>query len=156
MVDELVEQATTLNGNEAPQGKRRDDTETYRQHYRRLALANNPNFNGQWRDEERSTVEDNAAIVDAIGGQLELTTFQKDRAREALVKLPSELLGAYQSALIALCICGLVGRRDGRDYHPNNAHPNSDTESKFVDIFEATDTTYTRLYSCWERMEQEL
>lgn len=156
MNDENVDQATLINGCEASSGERLDETETHRNLYRRLAIANSLDWNGSWRDEKRATTQDNHAIVDAVAAQLELTPYQKDEAHASLDSLPRELLGAYQSYLLALCICGVVGRRDGRDYHPNKAHPNADTDSKFGELFEDTDSEYSKLYSCWNRIDGEL
>lgn len=156
MTDDYVEQATLINGNEAPDGIRNDGTETHRNHYSRLSLANSGNWNGKWRDEQRATDHDNHAIVDAVGGQLELTSYQQERSHAVLDSLPRELLGAYQSALLALCVCGIVAARDGRNYHPNNAHPNSNTDNVFVSLFDGINAEYSKLYSCWNRIEDEL
>lgn len=156
MTDETVEQATLLKGCEAPDGERHDKTETHRNHYNRLALANSLKWNGHWRDEKQATDSDNHAIIDAVAGQLELTSHQQERAHAELDDLPRELLGAYQSALLALCLCGVIATEDGREYHPNNAHPNSNTESEFVSLFKSTGANYSKLYSCWERVRSEL
>lgn len=156
MTDDYVEQATILKGHEAPDGTRHDKTETHRNHYSRLAMANSLNWNGHWRDEHRATEQDNHAIVDAVAGQLELTSYQQERAHNVLDSLPRELLGAYQSSLLALCVCGVVAADDGRGYHPNNAHPNSETDSKFVELFDSTDAEYSKLYSCWTRIGDEI
>jgi hypothetical protein len=156
MSDEIVEQATMLNGCEAPPGNRGDGIETRRNHYRRLAIANSLDWNGKWRDEGRATIKDNLAIVNAIGSQLELTSYQKQRSEVLFESLPKELYGAYESALLALCVCGIAAREDGRDYHPNNAHPNSDTDTEFTAIFDEISAGYKQLYSCWERVQGEV
>lgn len=156
MSDEIVEQATMLNGCEAPPGNRGDGIETRRNHYRRLAIANSLDWNGKWRNERRATIKDNLAIVNAIAGHLELTDYQKQRSETVFEALPNSLYGAYESALLALCVCGLVAREDGRTYHPNNAHPNSDTTTEFTDVFDDINAEYKQLYSCWERVRGEM
>jgi hypothetical protein len=156
MTDDQVEQATVFKGYEAPDGIRDDGTESHKNHYSRLALANSGNWNGFWRDEHKATEQDNHAIVDAIAGQLELTSYQRERAHAVLDSLPRELLGAYQSALLALAVCGVVAAEDGRDYHPNKAHPNSNSDTVFVTLFEETGAQYSKFYSCWNRVSSEI
>jgi len=149
MTDEQTGQATTLYPTDVAD-------ESKREKYSRLALANSLNWNGKWRDEERATIQDNRAIVEAIAGQLELTDYQQERALTELERIPRELLGAYESAMLALCLCGLIARKDGRDYHPNHTHPNSDRDSTFVNLFAETSATYSQFYSCWKRVSSEI
>lgn len=149
MADEQTGQATTFYPTDV-------DNDAKRERYSRLALANSLNWNGKWRDEERATMNDNRAIVEAIASQLELTDYQQERALTELERIPRELLGAYESAMLALCLCGIIARRDGRDYHPNHAHPNSDHDSHFVTLFEETSASYSQFYACWKRVSQEI
>jgi len=156
MTDEQTGQATHFNASDVADTDRHDGIESRRNHYSRLAIANSLDWNGSWRDEDRATIKDNRAIVEAIASQLELTDYQQERALRELESIPRELLGAYESAMLALCLCGVIARRDGRDYHPNHTHPNSDRDSDFVRLFDETSATYSQFYSCWKRVSYEI
>lgn len=158
MSDEYVDRATTLSGSDAPSEKRMDGSETKQNYYNRLAVANSLDWNGKWRDERRATRKDSVAIVDAIASTLELTDFQTERAQKFFESLPKNYNEAYSTALLALCVCGLSGRKDGRRYHPNRIHPNTDDEcaGKFEELADDLSVEYSRFYSCWNRVEGEL
>lgn len=156
MTDEYVEQATKITGSDAPDKQRLDGYESQQDLYQRLAVANSLDWNGKWRDEYRATRKDAAAIVDAIGSSLELTDFQKQRAKEYFDQLPDSYNEAYSTLLLALCVCGLSGRVDGRDYHPNELHPNSTSNGEFAHLAKRNGIRYSRLYSCWNRIEGEI
>lgn len=156
MKDELDEEATTFNGCEAPSGMRADGVESFQNFYSRLSLANSLRWRGKWRDEGRMTHEDNHAILDSIAGQLELTDYQQTRAHNLIDKLPDTVFQAYQSLLLGLCVCGVVGYQDGRNYHPNSVRTETDTSAAdmYVELYEETDASYRAFYTCWKRVEQ--
>jgi len=150
MTDEQTGQATTLYPTDVAD-------ESKREKYSRLALANSLNWNGKWRDETRATKRDQNAILDAIAGQLQLTPYQHQRSRSVFDDLPDGFSGqGYSTRVVALCVCGIVGREDGRNYHPNKLHPNASSESGsgFSSIADEIDVSYQEVYSCWSTVKQ--
>lgn len=108
---------------EAPSREQLDGSESIRDKYRRLADNYRPGKSGKWHDEVPKIDDDRAAVVDAVAGQLELTPGQRDRARAKISNLPGRHFRANQIALVALVVCGWIGWRDGRNYHPNGTLP---------------------------------
>jgi len=160
MDDEYVEQATTLHASDIDPGVRGNGWESRRDYYRRLAVANKLYWNGKWVDRKRKTGHDTASIVAAAASQLELTDYQKTRTQHLLPHVPAERIQGYKTATIALCLCGLVGRADGRDYHPNILHPDtsdvSDSGYEFAEFAEQNDISYTELSHCWDSIKTDL
>lgn len=153
--DDHVERATTFNGSDAPAGERLDGYETKQNHYRRLSAKNSLRWNGKWRDEQRETRTDAAAILDSVASHLELTPYQQKEANREFTALPDKYIEAYSTALVALCVCGLVGRKDGRNYHPNNL--NSDhPSSEFTRLVEDITVSHAALHKCWDSVEGEM
>lgn len=157
MIDEdYVERATTFDGQDAPPGDRLDGSESFRNYYKRLSVANTLDWNGKWRSERRETIKNASAIVDAIASQLQLTDYQTEEAHRIFANLSLELNEAHSTSLLALCICALVGRKDGRDYHPNQHHPRASRDTDFARIAEDIGVSYAALYSCWKRIRREV
>lgn len=157
MTDDYVDQATTLKSSDAPDGERLDGSERHQDHYQRLAVANSLDWNGKWRDERRATRKDASAIIDAVASTLELTEYQTNKAHRYFDHLPDDYNQAYSTSLLALCVTGMAGRDDGRDYHPNNVHPESETDGAFVEFArDDLGASYEQLYSCWNRIRGEL
>lgn len=155
MSDEYTENATTFDAEDAPNTPRYDGIETKRDHYKRLERANEM-WTGSWRDEATIREQDNLATLDAIASSLDLTDFQHEAAIERFEALPATIVRAYSVRLVALCVCGLVGAADGRNYHPNNCHPSTDSSSDFAAIADDIGASYTRIYKCWNRVEAEI
>lgn len=159
MSDDYVDRATTLKGIDAPSETRLDGSETKQNYYSRLAVANSLDWNGKWRDEWRATRKDSVAIVDAIASSLELTPYQKERAQHYFDSLPSDYNEAYSTSLLALCVCGISGKLDGRNYHPNRHHSNGPEpthNNKFAQLTYQNEIAYSELWSCWRNIEEEI
>jgi hypothetical protein len=156
MFDEQVDQATSFRSYDAPDGERLDGSEQFQDYYDRLGVANTLNWNGKWRDEHAETKRNALAIVDAVAGQLQLTDFQSGKARVWFTELPDKFNESRSTGLLALCICALVAREDGRTYHPNQYHDGSDVENNFVRVADDLDVTYSQLSSCWSAVKSEV
>lgn len=155
MNDDYVERATVFNINEAPSKKRKDNSGTIRGLYARLEQRDDPRRTGGFLDEERRTIEDGAAIVNAVASSLNLTKRQREDAERRFQNLSDNFNQAYATELLAICICGIIGREDGRDYHPNNVHPRATTDNEFAGVVESAGIGYGRLFSCWNRIESD-
>lgn len=154
--DDQVERATTFNGDDAPPGKRLDNSESLDNYYSRLSLANSLDFNGKWKDRRRETQKNASAIVDAVAGQLELTDYQVNEAHRYFTVIPNRFNESHSTEVVALCVCGLAGRQDGRDYHPNAIRPSTDVDTTFAEIANGTGVSYNEFHSVWEAIRQEL
>lgn len=154
--DDHVERATTFNGSDAPAGERLDGYESKQNHYRRLSAKNSLRWRGQWRDEQRETRTDAAAILDSVAGHLELTPYQHGEAERIFSGLPDKYVQAYSTALVALCVCSLVARQDGRSYHPNQTKAGSSVSTEFTRLVDDIGTSYTALYKCWCAVQGEM
>lgn len=100
---------------------RLDGFESLDNYYRRLSTLNTI-WTGTWVDKASLREQDNLAIFDAIAGYLELTPYQKSRARTAFSELNlSELSspGGIDTPLVAAMTAAVVVREDGRIYHPS-------------------------------------
>lgn len=150
--DDHVERATTFSANEAPSGKRLDGTEEYSDYYDRLSRLNSLRWNGEWSDTGRENAIDRSAMLDSIASQLQLTDYQHDEASREHRSLPRRIHEGYPRALVAICVCGIVGRRDGRNYHPNNIR--GESNSPLSGIVENLDYSYTQVYNCWEAVRE--
>lgn len=158
MTDEYVDHATTMDPSDAPAAERLDGIETKREQMSRFSRSNTLKWNGKWRNERRETSENASAVVESIAGQLELTPYQKARALNIYDSLPDSFDTGYATGLLALVICGIVGRKDGRDYHPNQIRPGTqpDADNTFANLTDELGITYTELYSCWMSIEREV
>jgi len=105
--------------------------------FRRLMLYNR----GTWKDrrEENKKVthrQDNLAILDSLAGQLDLTRFQKEKARRVFDALELGKLGKSVS-LVAFGVCTLVANDDvpnGTRYWPTSNNTCSLFESIADDL----------------------
>lgn len=151
-----VRTGTTFNISEVPERQRLDGTESLRETYRRLSVADSPDWDGGWKDRNKETEENSHAIIDSIASSFELTPHQKQRARRYFDALPDNYNQAYSTALLALCVCGFVGREDGRDYHPNNVRERKPTaENDIARLASELDLRYGQVFSCWNRLRGE-
>lgn len=114
------EYRTRFETGDSPTGKRHDNSEAFGQFYNRLAMHNNSKKSGKWHDENDATAEDHAYLIDSVGSSLSLTEYQRERAKHIEDQLPDTFFRAYRNVAVVLAICGLVGREDGRPYHPAN------------------------------------
>lgn len=146
MSDDSVDNSTTLDPTDAPPHKR--------QEYRRHRRNNQPGQNGKWRDETVHIPKDRRNVFDAIAGQLELTSYQKERSRHLLGKLPDDHFRANPTKLVCFVVAGHVGVEDGRDYHPRNLLRNK--KNQYAEQAEALGIGYSELISCWYRVAQDL
>lgn len=124
--DENVEPATRIDSKDSNNGVRYDNTESYRNFYRRLELWNRDDRNGKWVDEEKAGQDDRSAILDAVAGQLELTDYQKERAWYLLQQLGTDTFRANPTGLVCFCVCAIACREDGREWHPDRARESND------------------------------
>ena len=154
MSNNYQKEATTFDATDAPSGRRLDGTESFQRKYRRLSLANTLDWNGKWRDERRATQRDSMAIVDAIAAQLELTSFQKKRARQFYTDLPDNYNQAYSSRLLAFVVAGIAGLEDGRKYHPNNLREGN-ADDDYAALADEVGTP-SEIHSVWQRVRGEL
>jgi len=115
-MDNFTEEATTFNPQDAPLTEHEGAVESKRSKYRRLKKTNRLEYNGNWRDDVVARKQDEQAIIGAISSQLSLTDYQKGQARRIYDSLPDDFRYAYSTKLLAVCACGLAGRRDGRKY----------------------------------------
>lgn len=145
MVEESVEPATSFNASEAPPDKY--------QLYSRMENNQRKECVGNWVDETELTVQDHKAVVDAIAGQLELTSFQKESAKRLLSDIPVEEFYGCGTSSIALAICAFPAWGDGRHYHPNTLHPSSNVETELTEFAGSEDISYTQYYRCWNRVK---
>lgn len=157
--DDYVERATTLDSTDAPQGTRLDNSETKQDYYRRLAVLNSLDYNGKWRDERRETAKNASAIVDAVAGSLSLTPFQKAEAHRRFAALPDKYNQSYPTSLVAVCVCGVVGAEDGREYSPKARHPDAAVDGwdyRWYSVVQDTGVSYSEFHSCWESIKAEV
>lgn len=153
--DDHVEQATTFDAENAPPGNRLDGIESHYEHYNRLSLANDSRFNGKWTDEKQQTKKNSSAIVDAIAGQLELTDYQKSESHRIFSSLPGNFNRGYHTHLVAITVCGIVGVRDGRKYHPDHVHPDA-KETPIKQLINELGIQRGEYYSCWDAVKEEV
>lgn len=156
MTDEdYVERATTFDGGDAPSGERLDGSESLQNYYDRLSVWNSLGWNGKWKDRNRETTKNTTAIVDAVAAQMELTDYQKAEAQRMFSNLPDRYNQARSTALLALCICAIVGVQDGRNYHPSQVKYNT-ADNIFVDIANEIEVSFSELYTCWRQLREEV
>ncbi|QRV15064.1 hypothetical protein JMJ58_19485 [Haloterrigena salifodinae] len=108
---------------------RLDGTERISDFYSRLAAYNTGVRNGKWGDNELLREQDNLALFDAIASQLELTSYQHSRGRQAFSELSlSELSSPHgiDATLCAVMVAAVVAREDGRMYHPSRPENTND------------------------------
>lgn len=100
-----------------------------------------------WISRREQMVSDRRGVLDAIAGQLELTPYQRERAAHLMDDIDERRFRARKTALVLLCLCGHVGREDGRDYHPNRL--NATGADKFAELARDISASHSELYSCW-------
>lgn len=135
-------------------GKTRlDGTETFNEYYRRLANLNTGIWTGTWADKEALRRSDNLAVFDAIAGQLELTPHQKNVARAAYDDLNLRELSSpdgIDATLVAVMVCAVACRADGRMYHPSRGDETNDP--LFVDLLSGFDYRPSVVHSCYAKV----
>lgn len=124
-----TENATNINPNDA-------STEKQREKFSRLSKYNRGTWNGPRRENKEVTLhQDNLAIFDALGGQVDLTDYQKKKGRRILTRLDLPNIGKSVN-LIAFSICALVANddvHDGYRYWPTA----KDTDEVFERVAES-------------------
>lgn len=154
--EEYIERATTFDGYEAPATERPDGRrESLKSHYNRLSILNSLDYNGKWEDKVRQTAKNGSDIIDAVASQLELTDYQKQEAHHRFTDISERRKQGNKTHMIALCVCGIVGVEDGRDYHPNHVLPHT-PDSAFGDFAVETGLRHSELYSCWESVRGDM
>jgi len=157
--DEHVEQATTIDPTDVADVQRLDGIETKYNTYSRLSIANRSTWDWKWLDRTQKTTQDAAAVVEAVASQLDLTEYQTQRAARFLSQIKQERVQGYSTAALAICLCGLAGRLDGRAYHPNNLLNDplpSEPAEQFAEIARENDISYTALANCWSAVKGDL
>lgn len=113
-----------------PSEKRLDGFSTFAQHYGRLAKLNTGVYNGKWSvDESEQWRREGLAVFDSIASRLELTPFQKTTGRQQMDNIDASELSSpngIDTTLIAIIVCAIVSRKDGRTYHPNRGDETND------------------------------
>lgn len=114
--------------------------------YRRLLLLNRGTWKNRWEENKHVTHRrDNMRILDAISGQLELTDYQKKKARNLFDEIELGEIGK-PVRLIAFGVCAIVANEDVPDgcrYHPQM----NDPCELFVHIADRLDFTEAQLHS---------
>lgn len=145
---------TKFYGSDAPSGDRLDGIESLSDHYRRLANLNTGIFNGKWAvDESARWRQESLAIFDSIAGNLELSPFQKTVGRTAYDGLDLRELSSpngIDAPLVAVMVCAVVCRSDGRFYHPNRDDKTNDP--LFTTLLADLDYRPRVVRSCYEKV----
>lgn len=147
--EDQVERATTFSASEAPGGERLDGSEAYSNYYKRLSELNSLRWNGKWSNTARENAIDRSATLDSVAGQLQLTDYQHDEAARIYQSLPTRIHEGYSTPLVAACVCGIVGREDGRDCHPHNIRATT-PHTNFGEFLKDHGYSFTETFRCWE------
>jgi hypothetical protein len=156
MFNEQSENTTIIDASDAPNGNRLDNSERLREHYRRLSAANTLKWNGKWKDKQRETKENAAALLGAVACQLELTDYQKQRAHQHLNTIGSDYSDGYGLSTVAATLCGIVGWQDDRSYHPNSLRNDWRGENDMANFLRSEDIRFSTYARCWGAIENEL
>jgi hypothetical protein len=117
-------EATTFDPTDAPLTERLDGVESKRNQYRRFKKRNTLRWKGKWADQVAEDKNDRKAIVSSVAGQLELSDIQRKSAENIFTEIREAFENNSHSVeILAVVSCGIAGWKDGRDYHPNNNHP---------------------------------
>lgn len=154
MNDDNVDSATWFDPNDVPNSRRLDNSESLRNHYRRLGLQNLEGRNGKWVDEKRIAPKDRKAVLDAVAGQLEVTSYQRARAWHLMQDLPDATYQGNPIGLVSLCVCAIACRNDGRIYHPNR--PKYANDKQFDHVREELGHSTKIVRQALHRVQQEL
>lgn len=114
--------------------------------YERLRLLNR----GTWLDRREENKEvthrrDNMSVLNSISGQVELTDFQKQKARRLFERLDLREIGKSVE-IVAFAVCAVVANDDvhhGSRYHPRMVNP----DREFAHIADRLEFTETQLHS---------
>ncbi len=114
--------------------------------YSRLRLYNRNTWKNRWEENKEVTHRrDNLAVLDSISGELELSDYQKSKARRVFDNLQLGELGK-PAKLIAFGVCAVVANddvRDGSRFHPQMNNP----DDLFVDLADRLEFTTKQLHS---------
>lgn len=132
-----TENATNIYPSDASYEDQPDKYRNYgKPKYERLSLYNR-GWNGPNRENKQVTHrQDNIAVFDALAGQLELTSYQKQRGKATLDDLDLRRIGR-SIHLVALCVCILVANDDvvdGYRYWPRANNADADFQRVVDDI----------------------
>lgn len=147
--------ATKLNKHDSSDKKRKDNTISFQEHYKKLNMYNTGRWNGKWRDESHQRVIENLATYDAIASQLGLTDRQKGIGRSRFLipdfRRYSQMGGVR---IVAFCTCKLVCGEDGRDYYPTRKRENND--ALFMNIADDLGLTQRNIEKVIPKLQNEL
>lgn len=152
MMADYVEPATKIDPDDAPPTNRADGSESQRDFYQRLELANRLEWNGKWRDERIQNAKDRRAVLDIVSSALELKGHQRERAKQILSEVPPGMRQGYEMLLLAFCASAFACKPDGRNFHPDRAHANND--SLFAALLDDLDYSDRRIRKCYRRLER--
>lgn len=114
--------------------------------YKRLQLLNRGTWDSRYEENKEVTHrQDNLAILDALSGQLELTDYQKQKARRIFDSLNLGKLGK-PVRLIAFGVCIVVANDDvynGCRYHPQMNEP----DELFIEMADRLNFSTKQLHS---------
>jgi len=113
-----TENATYFNYNEAEEPNSYSKTPV---NYKRIQLLNRGSWHSRYEENKEVTHRrDNLAILDALSSQVELTNFQKKKARRIFDELELGKMGR-SVRLVAFGVCAVVANDDvanGSRFHP--------------------------------------
>lgn len=152
-----MDHCTTFKSSESPPGSRLDYSESYSSHYDRLGTLNTLDWNGKWRDESSVTEKSLIGVRDSITSALDMTDYQKQRTAYLIDQLKDDFIQPYSTSLFVFTVAMHVGRKDGRNWHPNVIHPQKDEyDSDFGKLANELGIKYNKLYSCWTSVMDNL
>jgi hypothetical protein len=126
--------ASTLWASDAADGARLDGFESFAEYYNRLAEYNRGTRTGRNRaDRTLIGQRDNTVVFDTVASRLELTRYQRSRARIMFGRLDLRKLSTPNGIdvyVVAFMVCAVACRDDGRLYHPNRG----DNDELFVEL----------------------
>lgn len=110
---------------------------------------------GYWRghaDTANQAAQDRRQRYEAIASQLDLTDAQQTRGWRRLQSVDLQRMGLSLD-LVVFCLCALVVRDDGREFHPHRSNENND--ELFVEMAERLDFRESLMASCWEKLRRQ-
>lgn len=147
----MTDPATKFSYIDAPTGVRGDSAESKRDFYRRLYLWNEGRDIGGWVDWKQERRSDCVETVDALGSFLDVTDYQRARAREMLDELPQRVHQGNATRAVVFVVLVISCREDGRHYYPNEGG-----DRLFDELIDDLDYSRGRVTSLLHRVEKLL
>lgn len=138
--------ATTLDPTDAPASEQSK--------WERFRLNNFPGQNGKWRDETVHIPYDREQTLEAVASKLELTGYQQEVAKRMLSDLSDNHFRGNRISTVCFVVCGLAGRRDGRQYHPRSLLRGEDNQ--YAEQADKLGIEYSELSSAWYRIKEDV